>query len=170
MFSIQGEHCTMDVNECTHNPCQNGGTCVNALGSFECLCTSNTTGHLCRELVTTPNIMSDSSNIYFDEKIGLVLSVLVVVLIAIILIILIKRLRNKRRARRNNEGVEMTSNEIIKNKTNENSNRISKMSNLEASYPGMIIFPFSWHFRYFFSFLACFFLVHFAIYLLRYCV
>ncbi|KAG1673729.1 Fat-like cadherin-related tumor suppressor [Nymphon striatum] len=132
---FQGEYCTMDINECIRNPCKNSGTCINVLGSFECLCTSNTTGHLCGQHVTTPNIKSDSSNIYFDEKIGLVLITVVILLIVFLFVLILKRMRRRRREKRNNEAVEMTSNEIIKNKTNENSNRISKMSNLEASYP-----------------------------------
>ncbi|KAL3848339.1 hypothetical protein ACJMK2_019207, partial [Sinanodonta woodiana] len=35
------------VNECTNNPCQNGGTCQNKPGSFQCICPPEFTGQLC---------------------------------------------------------------------------------------------------------------------------
>ena len=39
-----------DVDECAVvELCQNGGTCVNTFGSFECLCTDEFKDHLCTD-------------------------------------------------------------------------------------------------------------------------
>lgn len=35
---LLGIHCEEDINECQVNPCQNGGTCENALGNYTCYC------------------------------------------------------------------------------------------------------------------------------------
>lgn len=33
-----GVHCEVDINECDSNPCQNGGTCKDAVNSYRCHC------------------------------------------------------------------------------------------------------------------------------------
>ncbi|XP_028919839.1 protein crumbs homolog 1 isoform X2 [Ornithorhynchus anatinus] len=33
-----GIHCEEDIDECSSNPCQNGGTCENSLGNYTCHC------------------------------------------------------------------------------------------------------------------------------------
>ncbi|KAK6029491.1 EGF-like domain protein, partial [Ostertagia ostertagi] len=43
-----GLFCEKDVDECSMgNPCENGGTCVNLDGGFECACTAAFEGELC---------------------------------------------------------------------------------------------------------------------------
>lgn len=43
-----------DVNECRHNPCKNGGQCIDLVNDFYCNCTDNWKGKTChsRELST----------------------------------------------------------------------------------------------------------------------
>ena len=36
-----------DINECSSNPCQNGGTCTDGVDRFECLCVPEHTGYTC---------------------------------------------------------------------------------------------------------------------------
>ncbi|XP_053714419.1 cubilin isoform X1 [Synchiropus splendidus] len=44
----QGVNCDQNINECQSNPCQNGGTCTDAVNGFTCACTSQWTGPLCQ--------------------------------------------------------------------------------------------------------------------------
>ena len=43
----EGEFCQDDIDECALSPCQNGGTCTNAIGSFSCACAAGYTGPAC---------------------------------------------------------------------------------------------------------------------------
>ena len=36
-----------DIDECASNPCQNGGTCKDAVNEFSCACLAGTTGRFC---------------------------------------------------------------------------------------------------------------------------
>ena len=38
-----------DINECLNEPCKNGATCVDDVGSFHCICAPGFTGETCRE-------------------------------------------------------------------------------------------------------------------------
>lgn len=48
---IPGQFCTEDVNECDlmPNSCQNGGTCLNTQGGYNCVCVNGWTGDDCSE-------------------------------------------------------------------------------------------------------------------------
>lgn len=37
--------CNTDLNECTPNPCRNGGICSDGVGEFSCECTSGWSGN-----------------------------------------------------------------------------------------------------------------------------
>ena len=39
--------CNSDGNECSPDPCQNGGTCVDLVGSYRCDCNKGYSGNNC---------------------------------------------------------------------------------------------------------------------------
>ncbi|CAB1449409.1 unnamed protein product, partial [Pleuronectes platessa] len=44
----QGANCDQNINECSSNPCQNGGTCTDGTNGFTCTCTAQWTGPNCQ--------------------------------------------------------------------------------------------------------------------------
>ena len=44
----EGVNCTVDIDECDRdNPCENGATCIDTDGSYNCSCSSGYTGDNC---------------------------------------------------------------------------------------------------------------------------
>ena len=37
----------LDIGECSSDPCQNGGTCIDEINAFTCICISGYTGDVC---------------------------------------------------------------------------------------------------------------------------
>ena len=44
-----GTNCDVNVNDCSTNPCQNGGTCTDGVNGFVCQCPSGWTGDTCSD-------------------------------------------------------------------------------------------------------------------------
>lgn len=44
---FSGQTCEVDIKECVKNPCRNGATCQNTLGSYRCGCKPGFTGRNC---------------------------------------------------------------------------------------------------------------------------
>lgn len=44
-----GTRCETNIDECESDPCQNGGTCVDEVNMFQCLCAAGFTGHWCAD-------------------------------------------------------------------------------------------------------------------------
>ncbi|KAK6621484.1 hypothetical protein RUM44_001291 [Polyplax serrata] len=42
-----GKYCHENINDCTLNPCLNGGTCVDKIHSFQCICEEGWEGEIC---------------------------------------------------------------------------------------------------------------------------
>jgi len=42
-----GDYCEKNINDCAYEPCLNGGTCIDELNSFSCLCSIHFSGQLC---------------------------------------------------------------------------------------------------------------------------
>ena len=47
MVSLMLFYFLSDINECDNNPCQNGATCTNTIGGYQCSCTQGFEGKLC---------------------------------------------------------------------------------------------------------------------------
>ena len=51
----------IDIDECESNPCQNGGTCVDAVGGYSCTCIAGFKGDDCE---TGMQLIDDIRNKY----------------------------------------------------------------------------------------------------------
>lgn len=60
-----------DGNECSNNPCQNGGTCVDGCAQYTCLCTSSYTGSQCQYRVGRLQVYARNAYNLNDEDRGI---------------------------------------------------------------------------------------------------
>lgn len=44
-----GSDCSVDVNECSANPCGNGGSCIDGVNEYQCACLPPWTGKTCAQ-------------------------------------------------------------------------------------------------------------------------
>ena len=44
---VAGDNCTIDIDECETNPCQNEGVCTDLINNFHCECQLGFTGTQC---------------------------------------------------------------------------------------------------------------------------
>ena len=54
-------HCTIEINECDSDPCQNSGTCIDQLNGFVCRCEDGYDGDFCENSRTT--VLTQSTSI-----------------------------------------------------------------------------------------------------------
>ncbi|XP_046748553.1 fat-like cadherin-related tumor suppressor homolog isoform X2 [Diprion similis] len=130
-----GERCESDINECDTRPCTNGGTCINEVGSYRCICPPNMTGLNCGNPAYSTPIISSHFNITWEQLIWISIGILIVLFLLIIVIFTYRRIRVKRtRARANNINNE-TRKQIVLNSARPHEHefkRSSKLSNLEV--------------------------------------
>ncbi|CDW53220.1 EGF domain containing protein [Trichuris trichiura] len=46
-----GRFCEFEMNECSSNPCRNGGSCIDKIASFLCQCKPGYTGITCQQMM-----------------------------------------------------------------------------------------------------------------------
>jgi len=44
---FSGANCSVNVDDCVNHMCQNGGTCVDGVSGYSCLCPSDYSGKFC---------------------------------------------------------------------------------------------------------------------------
>ena len=47
VVTLTNANLLVEINECESNPCENGGTCIDMEGGYECTCESGFTGPAC---------------------------------------------------------------------------------------------------------------------------
>ena len=47
----EGPFCELDVDDCQNGPCLNGGTCLDRLNDFHCICPRQFGGRRCEERI-----------------------------------------------------------------------------------------------------------------------
>jgi len=68
-----GIHCEIQMNKCSSNPCLYGGTCIDGLDHFMCICPEWYAGLTCSERIdpcSSPTTCANNGNclINFDNK------------------------------------------------------------------------------------------------------
>lgn len=133
--AFTGDLCDYDIDECLSNaPCLNGGTCINEIGSYRCICPLNMTGIHCN----LPNYPSPFATLNLTFELIIAIGAAIIILMFIILICCIWKCclkRRKNRARINNQRKEPPNIYLNSNRPQEmvEFKRGSKMSNLEVN-------------------------------------
>ena len=53
-----------EINECSAKPCQNGGSCIDAIAGYSCSCVAGYTGHNCQ---TGERYSVSASTVYYYD-------------------------------------------------------------------------------------------------------
>lgn len=135
--SFAGELCEFDLNECESSPCQNGGTCINEIGSFHCICPPNTTGIYCGNSLYSSSFASTILNITKQELIIIGIALCGVLFIIIITVVICRKCHKRKSRRQHMIHNETHKDHIVLNSARPTEmaefKRGSKLSNLEVN-------------------------------------
>lgn len=130
-----GQFCEIDVDECEKQPCGNGATCINELGSFRCICPADLTGASCGDPLYSNSITSKLKNIPMEQIIGIISGASVIFFM--LAVYMSCRLCKKRPARSQTMNInnDTRKDALLGGVSRDGSDykRNSKMSNLEMS-------------------------------------
>lgn len=123
------------MNECEKNPCSNGGTCLNELGSYRCVCPPSATGMNCGNPAGYTTGLHISTHIITWEQLVWIGVAILANVFLVILFVTCRRIRSKRTRTRANNINNETRKQIVLNSARPNEHeykRSSKLSNLEV--------------------------------------
>jgi len=78
-----GMNCAVNIDDCSNNPCKNGGTCMDGVNNFTCRCPSGFKGDTCQ---TSESSTSESST-NVGMWVGIGIAIFVVILVILFLIV-----------------------------------------------------------------------------------
>lgn len=65
LFHLTGENCSVNIDECESEPCQNGGACVDQINAYTCTCAAGFLGKSWNCIVRhIQNTSWDKSSLY----------------------------------------------------------------------------------------------------------
>uniref|UniRef100_A0A3B4CG76 Delta-like protein n=1 Tax=Pygocentrus nattereri TaxID=42514 RepID=A0A3B4CG76_PYGNA len=60
---FRGTYCHENINDCESNPCQNGGTCIDKVNVYQCICADGWEGARCEIIIMNIAVLFISTNI-----------------------------------------------------------------------------------------------------------
>ena len=93
-MGFTGSQCQTNINECSSDPCQHGGSCFDDVNNYTCQCAPGYAGARCHTFLSERVAITESSAIVF---VIVAVVIILVVLTIVLIVICIRKYKNKRR-------------------------------------------------------------------------